>query len=106
MLARSLLRRSAATLSRSYATHAPEGLPPVPKSTAIPTSAYDPAEEPSLAAMGYPKMYSESRQYRNPLQYWDKQERVNFGEPVRPLHSLRTFSSSRVPTPRSPPTSR
>lgn len=84
MLARSLLRRSAATLSRSYATHAPDGLPPVPKSATIKTSEYDPADEPALADMKYPKMYEESRQLRqNPFQYWDKQERVNFGEPVR-----------------------
>ncbi|BGP23247.1 NADH dehydrogenase (ubiquinone) 1 beta subcomplex 8 [Rhodotorula toruloides] len=82
MLARSLLRRSAATLSRSYATHAPEGLPPVPKSAAIETSEYDLVEEPALAGMKYPKMYEDSRQLRNPLHYWDKQERVNFGEPV------------------------
>lgn len=35
--------------------------------------------------MGYPALSSASRQLRNPKGWWDNQERVNFGEPVRPI---------------------
>jgi NADH dehydrogenase (ubiquinone) 1 beta subcomplex subunit 8 len=33
--------------------------------------------------VGYPALSSASRQLRNPKGWWDNQERVNFGEPVR-----------------------
>ncbi|KAK4704338.1 NADH dehydrogenase (ubiquinone) 1 beta subcomplex subunit 8, partial [Phenoliferia sp. Uapishka_3] len=52
--------------------------PPLPSSAAT----YDPEEDPQLAAMGYPKLSTASRQTRGPYGWWDMQERVQFGEPV------------------------
>lgn len=92
MLARTALRRAAAL--RTYATAAaPDASPPPIPATKAPM--YDPDREPALAQIGYPELSRDSRQLRSPKGWWDNQERIQFGEPVRP-------SSSPPPPPPSP----
>lgn len=52
-------------------------------------------------AVGYPALSSASRQLRNPKGWWDNQERVNFGEPVRTNRALDTKSTRSLTRSRS-----
>ncbi|GAA5988058.1 hypothetical protein JCM11641_007913 [Rhodosporidiobolus odoratus] len=82
MLSRTTLIRQSV---RCYATAAPTTAPPpIPLS---PSSIYDAEQEPALNAMGYPKLYRQSRQLRPAYpahgeKWFDMQERTHFGEPV------------------------
>lgn len=62
--------------------HASSGVPPLVPFPAG-TPMHDPELDPQLAAMGYPKLTEDSRQLRCPRGWWDRQDRVNFGEAVR-----------------------
>ncbi|SCZ98916.1 BZ3500_MvSof-1268-A1-R1_Chr3-1g05706 [Microbotryum saponariae] len=85
---RSLLRPLSRSMRAGYATHAPSSAAAAaaaatPAATASPSERYDPEEDPQLADMGYPKLYTTSRQLRSPRGWWDNQERINFGEPAK-----------------------
>ncbi|KAK4058310.1 hypothetical protein OIO90_000467 [Microbotryomycetes sp. JL221] len=66
----------------TYATQAPSTSHTPPVNPPAPSGSYDPELDPQLADMAYPKVYTESRQLRNPRGWWDTQERIQFGEPV------------------------
>ncbi|KAM0754716.1 hypothetical protein T439DRAFT_321754 [Meredithblackwellia eburnea MCA 4105] len=75
-VARTVRRIGTTSLRAAYATAAPAPAPP----SGLPS--YDPQEDPQLAGFNYPKLSTASRQTRNPLGWWDIQERVQFNEPV------------------------
>ncbi|KAK4050092.1 hypothetical protein OIV83_003663 [Microbotryomycetes sp. JL201] len=84
MLSRQALRTASQPmrLTAAYATHAPSASVTPPTNPPAPSGSYDPELDPQLADMAYPKLYTESRQLRNPRGWWDSQERIQFGEPV------------------------
>ncbi|CAH7685054.1 hypothetical protein BY996DRAFT_6416008 [Phakopsora pachyrhizi] len=78
--------------SRLYATESSSKLPDIISTTdqlSVPSqrTAYEfPAldqPDPQLDGLGYPRVESVSRQWRNPYAKWDDpQERINFNEPL------------------------
>ncbi|KAH9448700.1 hypothetical protein MJO29_014927 [Puccinia striiformis f. sp. tritici] len=73
---------------RTYATDSPQLISPT-KEISVPAdrTAYEfkalNEPDPQLDGLGYPRVESLSRQWRNPYAKWDDpQERVNFDEPL------------------------
>lgn len=79
-----------AIASRTYATAtSTTQTPTFPIISPLPS--YDPVEDPQLAGLDYPKLPTTSRQARNPLGWWDTQERINFDEPVQSFFLSKTY---------------
>ena len=79
---------SALAVAARRAASTTTGGPPHQPAAAPVTGAettFDYNEDPQLAGLGFPKIKEVNRQERNPLGWWDNQERTNFGEPVRCL---------------------